>query len=587
MFSPSSWLRPSQAGRETFPLARPEVFISWARPTTSESRSMPRLPSSSSSSGRILAHADGSWKIAVPMLTMAAPASRSSRPSGPVITPPIPIIGPSGSASRTCQMQRTATGLIAGPDRPPVSPASTGRIVSVSIAMPSNVLIIDRPSAPADTHERAIATMSVTSGDSLANTGMSYRVRALTAAITAPASVASQANTWPRCSTFGHEMLTSSAVTPAASDNRAASSAYSSTVLPAIDTTALAPRESSHGRSRCKNASIPGPCKPIELSMPLLVSAIRGVGRPALGASITDLVTIAPILETSMNWASSRPELAQPEAVRMGLGSSTFPSLVRRSGAMSRPPYRTRMPRLHGLAGLGGLAGRPAAGLGRAAVAGRLPWARAAPGPGFPAGRAERVERDGADVIPAHLLAAEHRPVDAGSDHTGDPVGADHRQHAGHADTDPACHRFLDRHLHGNVIPAGQRRHLAKHRHRPARVDHVGPCLVDHLAEHVGHDPADAERAVHRGDRRRPASAPSGQRAENPVTARGAEEEVHRAAPFPHPVSEREQRRAAVSAPHEQAAHRIPGNRERPAERAGQVEHVPGAALGQPPGPRS
>ncbi len=54
---------------------------------------------------------------------------------------------------------------------------------------------MDRPSAPADTHERAIATISVTSGDSLANTGMSYRVRALTAVITVPASAASHANT--------------------------------------------------------------------------------------------------------------------------------------------------------------------------------------------------------------------------------------------------------------------------------------------------------------------------------------------------------------------------------------------------------
>ena len=83
------------------------------------------------------------------------------------------MIGTSGRASRTCQTHRTATGRIAGPDRPPVTPASTGRIVSVSIAMPSSVLIIDRPSAPADTHARAIATMSVTSGDSLAKTGMS------------------------------------------------------------------------------------------------------------------------------------------------------------------------------------------------------------------------------------------------------------------------------------------------------------------------------------------------------------------------------------------------------------------------------
>ena len=70
-------------------------------------------------------------------------------------------------------MHRTAIGRIAGPDRPPVVPASTGRIVTVSIVMPSSVLIIDSPSAPAAMQARAIATMSVTSGDSFANTGMS------------------------------------------------------------------------------------------------------------------------------------------------------------------------------------------------------------------------------------------------------------------------------------------------------------------------------------------------------------------------------------------------------------------------------
>ncbi len=46
---------------------------------------------------------------------------------------------------------------------------------------------------------------------------------------------------------------------------------------------------------------MPGPCRPMEFSIPLGVSAIRGVGRPARGPSMTDLVTIAPILETSMN----------------------------------------------------------------------------------------------------------------------------------------------------------------------------------------------------------------------------------------------------------------------------------------------
>ena len=46
-------------------------------------------------------------------------------------------------------------------------------MVWVSMAMPSSVLISDRPSAPAATQARAIVTMSVTSGDSLAKTGMS------------------------------------------------------------------------------------------------------------------------------------------------------------------------------------------------------------------------------------------------------------------------------------------------------------------------------------------------------------------------------------------------------------------------------
>ena len=59
--------------------------------------------------------ADGSWKIVVPTLTMAAPARMSSSASRPVRTPPMPMIGTSGSAARTCQMHRTATGRIAGP----------------------------------------------------------------------------------------------------------------------------------------------------------------------------------------------------------------------------------------------------------------------------------------------------------------------------------------------------------------------------------------------------------------------------------------------------------------------------------------
>ncbi len=84
----------------------------------------------------------------------------------------MPRIGTSGSAWCTCHTQRTATGRIAGPDSPPVTPPSTGRIRSVSMARPSSVLMTDRPSAPALTHATAMEAMSVTSGESLANTGM-------------------------------------------------------------------------------------------------------------------------------------------------------------------------------------------------------------------------------------------------------------------------------------------------------------------------------------------------------------------------------------------------------------------------------
>ena len=76
---------------------------------------------------------------------------------------------------------------------------------------------------------------------------------------------------------------------------------------------------------------MPGPCKPIELSIPLGVSAIRGVGRPVRTLDITDLVTIPPISRNGKNCANSRPELAHPLAVNVGAGNQTFPMVVEKS----------------------------------------------------------------------------------------------------------------------------------------------------------------------------------------------------------------------------------------------------------------
>ena len=78
-------------------------------------------------------------------------------------------------------------------------------------------------------------------------------------------------------------------------------------------------------------ASIPGPCKPIELSIPLGVSAIRGVARPVRTFDITDLVTTPPISRKGKNCANSRPELAHPLAVNVGAGNHVFPIVVEKS----------------------------------------------------------------------------------------------------------------------------------------------------------------------------------------------------------------------------------------------------------------
>ncbi len=74
-------------------------------------------------------------------------------------------------------------------------PASAGRIVVVSMTMPSSVLMTDSPSAPASTQARAMAAMSVTSGLSLAKTGVPAAVLWRTAWTTPLAARGSQAKT--------------------------------------------------------------------------------------------------------------------------------------------------------------------------------------------------------------------------------------------------------------------------------------------------------------------------------------------------------------------------------------------------------
>ena len=130
-------------------------------------------------------------------------------------------------------------------------------------------------------------------------------------------------------------MLTSRPSTPSTLASIRASSPNSSTLLPAIETIVVTLFARSHAKSFSKKDSMPGPCKPMELSMPLGVSAIRGVARPERGSIMMLLVTTAPSVDTSPNCASSLPAAAQPDAVRVGAESCSDPRLVVKSTDIS------------------------------------------------------------------------------------------------------------------------------------------------------------------------------------------------------------------------------------------------------------
>ncbi len=78
---------------------------------------------------------------------------------------------------------------------------------------------------------------------------------------------------------------------------------------------------------------------------------------------------------------------------------------------------------------------------------------------------------------------------------------------------------------------------------------------------------------------RRDVSAP---KTRSPVAAPSRKSTEHRRSRSR--AGQREQGRAAVAAADQQAADRVARNRERPAQRAGDIQHVPGPALRQPPG---
>src|ERR1035438_4288920 len=98
---------------------------------------------------------------------------------------------------------RSAIGLMAGPDNPPVTLLRRGRRVSASMDMARNVLVRLTASAPESATTLAMWEMDVTLGESLT---MSGRLLAFFARLTRYSSEpGSEPNAMPPAWTLGHE----------------------------------------------------------------------------------------------------------------------------------------------------------------------------------------------------------------------------------------------------------------------------------------------------------------------------------------------------------------------------------------------
>ena len=145
--------------------------------------------------------------MAVPMATAAAPARMNSSASSALQIPPMPITG-TRTVWATWYTIRTATGLMAGPDSPPVLLARAKVLRFTSIFIPVRVLIREMASAPPSSAARAMTVMSVTLG--LSFMIMGCFAWAFTALVMASTALGSCPKAMPPSFTLGQEMLISS-----------------------------------------------------------------------------------------------------------------------------------------------------------------------------------------------------------------------------------------------------------------------------------------------------------------------------------------------------------------------------------------
>ncbi len=112
---------------------------------------------------------------------------------------------------------------------------------------------------------------------------------------------------------FGHEMFSSIAATPSASDRTFATSTYSSSVVPQMLTNTVAPAARSSGRRSRTKRWTPMPCRPMAFSMPAGVSTMR-VGRVAFALGEEQALDATPPSEARSTTAAVFDAVAEAAA---------------------------------------------------------------------------------------------------------------------------------------------------------------------------------------------------------------------------------------------------------------------------------
>ena len=173
--------------------------------------------------------------------------------------------------------------------------------------------------------------MSVTFGDSFANTGSASPSASTTASDRRARRVG---RVREHVADAPRRSGTTGSPRPRSTRSRdgfraaAAAAAYSSTLRPQIDAITRAPRASSAGRSCAIHASTPGPGRPTEFSIPPPgASVTRSGGLPSHANAATDFAVTAPSPRGSHSAATSAPCPNVPDAATIGFGKRERPEL--------------------------------------------------------------------------------------------------------------------------------------------------------------------------------------------------------------------------------------------------------------------